>query len=340
MSAQRSRRISMGGTQRRERSLPDGSQIPERTLCLVLDLKRPGNHRRVSTSQVEVDADRDVVRVSKQLLSAPELLAIEHFDAKIRRYVNSFCLPSLLRGGVFLLPLGLVERVDLRLEELHTERSALVETFLATYPDLVTAARAQLRGLFNPDDYPEVSSMGAAFSFSWRYVSFRVPETLAAIDRSIFAREREKASRQWSEAAGIIQNLLRANMAELVSHMTDRLTPASDGKPKVFRNTAVSNLTEFLKTFEARNVTDDRELTAIVDRARQLLDGVEPENLRRSDDIRETVRSGFAEINRSLDSMITNRPARRIVLAAPIAQAKEAEGNQIQPASAFVAVTH
>jgi len=286
----------------------------------VVDLKRPGNSRRISTSQIEVDADREVIRVSKQLLDAPQLIAIENFDNRMRRLLNSRCLPSLLRGGVFLLPLASVEEVDARLQQLQTERQALVETFLLEYPDLVIAAQGRLRGLFNSADYPAPEVVRTGFSFEWRYITFRVPDTLAAIDRTIFAREREKAAAQWNEAARSIQNLLRANMAELVSHMADRLTPDAGGKPKVFRNTAVSNLSEFLRHFDARNVIDDQELTAVVEQARRLLEGVSPDTLRSSQDIRETVRAGFSGLQRNLDAMISDRPARRIVLDRTVQQ--------------------
>lgn len=315
LSTQTARRITMPHPV--TPSGPDGSQIPERTICLVLDIKLPGNSRRVSGAQVQFDADRDSVTVSKRLITAHSFRAVAYFDARLRRWLNAHCLPSLFRGGVFLLPLALVEEVDARLQEFERERQQLVETFLSEYPQLVEEAQRRLRSLFRAEDYPPLESLRGAFALGWRYVALRVPETLAVVDRGIFAREREKAARQWDEAAQTIQALLRANMAQLVQHMTQRLSPDADGTPRIFRDSMVGNMSEFLRNFSARDVTDDVELAALVERARALLDGVDPATLRQSDDLRATVCEGFGEIQRNLDRMITNRPARRIVVNRP-----------------------
>lgn len=317
MSVRTATRGASRRTTRNQTSTPDGSQIPERTICLVADIKRVGNRRKVSSAQVEVDADKEAISVSKTLLDAPQLLAIINLDTTIRRYVNTYCLPSLFRGGVFLLPLVSVEAVDARLQEFQSERAHLVDVFMEDYPSLVRNAQARLRGLFDPRDYPGADLVRHEFGFTWRYVTFSVPSTLAVIDRHLFERERENAAQQWDEAAAAIQSLLRANMLQLVHHMNERLTPDADGKAKFFKNSLVSNLSEFLKNFDARNVTDDNELAAVVARARQLLDGVDPQVLRDSQDIREGVRDGFVQVQRQLNTMIVNRPVRRIVVDRP-----------------------
>lgn len=118
-------------------ALPDGSQIPQRTVCLVTELKCCGNRKKVSSAAIEVDADRESISVSKALLNAPQLQDIVNFDTGIRRMVNASCLPSFFRAGVFLCPLVSVERVEARLQELQSEREELVEIFLNEYPRLV-----------------------------------------------------------------------------------------------------------------------------------------------------------------------------------------------------------
>lgn len=294
---------------------PDGSRIPERTVCLVAELRRVGNRKKVSSAQVEVDADRDAISVSKTLLDAPQLLAIVNFDTTIRRFITAHCLPSFFRGGVFLLPLVSLENVEAKLRDLQRERERLVEEFLADYPALVEQARARLRGLFESSDYPPVESVRQEFAFVWSYMAFEVPATLEAIDREIFNREREKAALHWDEAAANIQTLLRANMLELVNNMTERLAPTGDGQRKIFKNSLVSNLTEFLRNFDARNIADDTELARVVAQARELLSGVDPQLLRDSDNVRANVQNGFAQVRQELGSMLANRPVRRIVMA-------------------------
>ena len=86
-----------------------------------------------------------------------------------------------------------------------------------------------------------------------------------------------------------------------VQHMADRLKEGPDGKPLRFKETTVSNLVEFLANFEFRNVTDDSELQALVAKARELLHGVNADDLRTTGDLRTKVQQGMAEIAAQLD---------------------------------------
>ena len=60
-------------------------------------------------------------------------------------------------------------------------------------------------------------------------------------------------------------------MAELVQHLVERLQPGADGKPKVFRDSLVRGMEEWLSDFSARNLAQDGELSSLVERARELL---------------------------------------------------------------------
>lgn len=68
----------------------------------------------------------------------------------------------------------------------------------------------------------------------------------------------------------------------LVSHLCERLAGSDDGLPKVFRDSVVSNLTEFFERFRHLNVSSSQELDQLVERARQVVRGVEPKHLRDS----------------------------------------------------------
>jgi hypothetical protein len=101
-----------------------------------------------------VDADKALIRVSKTLLDSPELQAIRTLDGDIRHFLYDMCLP--FEVGIHLLPLGLVETVDERLQEFKDKRGELVETFLSAYPRLCQEAAGRLRTLYNPADYPPI----------------------------------------------------------------------------------------------------------------------------------------------------------------------------------------
>ena len=141
-----------------------GEDLARKTVFIKLHLGLLGNSRKVSSSQVEVDADKALIRVSKTLLDSPELQAIRTLDGDIRRYLYDTCLP--FEVGIHLLPLGLLETVDEKLGEFNDKRRVLVEVFLAAYPRLCQEAAGRLRTLHNPADYPPVEEVRSRFTFS------------------------------------------------------------------------------------------------------------------------------------------------------------------------------
>src|SRR5713226_3037425 len=235
-----------------------GQDLAQKTVCLKVHLGLIGNSRKVSNSQVEVDADKQLIRVSKTLLDSVELQVIKTLDGEVRRYLYDTCLP--FESGIQLVPLPQIETVDKKLREYAQKRLELVDAFAGAYPRLCEQAAARLRTLYNPNDYPPVDIVRSHFAFTWRYLSFGVPGQLKEISARIFEDEREKAGRMMAEASSEIQQVLRAALAEMVAHLRDRLADQADGKPQRIRESTVQKLRNFLDTFDFRNVTDDEEL--------------------------------------------------------------------------------
>jgi len=286
-----------------------GVDLAKKTVCIKVRLSTMGNTRKVSTAQIEADADKDLLRVSKQLVDSAELKAITRFDGEIRQFLYNICLPFEI--GIHLLPIAALQAVEQRLRQFAEDRRQLVNAFLSAYPSLCQQAAKRLRGLYNPADYPPVEDAGREFGFSWQYVSFGVPDQLKSISQEVWEQEREKAAQRMAEASTEIQTVLRDSMAKLVQHMADRLKEGPDGKPLRFKETTVSNLVGFLANFEFRNVTDDGELQALVAQARELLEGVNADDLRTTGDLREKVQRGMADIAAQLDTMLTRTGGRK-----------------------------
>jgi Protein of unknown function (DUF3150) len=286
-----------------------GIDLAKKTVCIKVRLSTMGNTRKVSTAQIEADADKDLLRVSKQLVDSAELKAIGRFDGEIRRFLYNICLPFEI--GIHLLPIAALQTVEQRLREFAEDRRQLVDAFLAAYPSLCQEAAKRLRGLYNHADYPPVEDVAREFGFSWQYVSFGVPDQLKAISQEVWEQERDKAAERMAEASTEIKTVLRESMAKLVQHMAGRLKEGPDGKPLRFKETTVSNLVEFLANFEFRNVTDDSELQALVAQGRELLQGVNADDLRTTGDLRTRVQQGMADIATQLDTMLTRTGGRK-----------------------------
>ncbi len=286
-----------------------GLDVAKKTVCIKVRVSTMGNTRKVSTTQIEADADKDLLRVSKRLVDSAELKAITRFDGEIRRFLYNICLPFEI--GIHLLPITALETVEHRLRQFAEDRRQLVHAFLSAYPGLCQDAGRRLRGLYNPTDYPPLDEVAREFGFSWQYVSFGVPEQLKGISREVWEQEREKAALRMAEASAEIQVVLRESMAKLVQHMADRLKEGPDGKPLRFKETTVSNLVEFLTNFEFRNVTDDNELQSLVAQARELIQGVNAGDLRTTGDMRTKVQQGMTELAGQLDTLLMRTGGRK-----------------------------
>ena len=289
-----------------------GVDLAKKTVCIKMRLSTMGNTRKVSTSQIEADADKDLLRVSKHLLDSAELKAIGRFDGEIRRFLYNICLPFEI--GIHLLPIAALEIVEDRMRKFAEDRQVLVAAFLSVYPSLCQDAAKRLRGLYNPADYPPVEEVTREFGLSWQYVSFGVPDQLKGISQEVWEQERDKAAQRMAEASSEIQQVLRQSMADLVAHMAERLKDGADGKLLKFKQSTVSNLVEFLSNFSFRNVTDDRQLQELVGRARDLLQGVAADDLRTSGDMRARVRLGMTALASDLDGMLVKAGGRKMRL--------------------------
>lgn len=300
----------------------DLTSIIDKTVFLKCRFGCLGNSRKVSNSETlrpEVmtpqgdgemsTAPSDWLAVSKKLLASPELDAIKKADGKMRQWLYANCLPYDL--GVSLLPIGLVEMAESKLVEYKAERQELVETFITAYPALCASAAETLGSLYNPLEYPGVDVIRAKFVFDWQYISFSTPGTLKGISSDLFKKESEKAAKQMQAAAEEITLLMRQTLHEMVSHLAERLTPGDDGKAKKLHASAVTNLQEFLSTFDFRNITNDQELAAEVEKARALVNGISVEGLRKSDKWKESIASGMASISGTLSLMVEEQAGRK-----------------------------
>ena len=286
----------------------------DKAVCLTLTMGRFGNSRKAPLTNVAVQADKRRLRLSKQLLVSPELDKIESYDNALRTWVQSRCLPMpAVFKGSYVLPLGAIEEVNARLEQAEKEeRPALIEEFARGYGAEVIQAQADLGDLFDPTNYPGLARVRSMFYLDYRYFNLSTPSKLRDFSLTLFREEREKAARLWQEAMEDGRQYLRALLLELVKHARERLAPGPDGKPKVFRNSLVKNINEFLDTFQIRNIADDAELAGLVKQMRRLAAGVAPADLRSDDSLRAAWAGELTRIEGSLASMVIERPTRRI----------------------------
>jgi hypothetical protein len=86
-----------------------------------------------------------------------------------------------------------------------------------------------------------------------------------------------------------------------------------DGQPKVFRDSAVEKLREFLERFRRLNIRNSPELDVLAQQAQQTINGIESQTLRDSNRLQQMVARDFEQIQASVGELLVDRPRRNIL---------------------------
>ncbi len=269
--------------------------------------------KKLPQAAVRTDTpDADRVKASKKLWDCEEAEEIRKEIGRAGQFVRERTLPSPFGKGIYFVPNTLMEEIDAELSMVESVNiPRLAEALIAVYDRVMQDEQTALGPNFNPLDYDTPGEIRARLRMDYAYLTFGIPENLP---NAMYKREQEKAQSRLSEAVDTMQDLLRSEFAKLVQHAAETLTGTNDkGKPKIFRDSLVGNIKDFLQLFRDRNITSDTELEALCDRAKSLLDGVDPADLRKHEPLRTTLANGFAEIRATLDTMLVPRASRTIL---------------------------
>ena len=179
------------------------------------------------------------------------------------------------------------------------------------YDELRTAARDRLGDLFDPSDYPP--SLIGMFAIEHDYPSVEPPAYLQQLSPELYQNECQRVRTRFDEAVQIAEQAFLDELSKLVEHLTERLSGQADGKPKVFRDSAVTNLDEFFERFRQLNIRSNEQLDDLVVDAQQIVRGVEPQQLRDNGTLRQQIASQLSGVQSVLDGLLVDRPRRNIL---------------------------
>ena len=138
-------------------------------------------------------------------------------------------------------------------------------------------------------------------------------ENSGQLSPELFRQEQQRVAARFDEAVRLAEEAFTAELSGLVGHLQERLSGQVDGKPKVFRDSAVSNLREFFERFRTLNVRSSDELDHLVEQAQQIVQGVDPQALRERRPLREQLAGQLAIVQTSLDALLIDRPRRNLL---------------------------
>ena len=229
---------------------------------------------------------------------------------RTRAYWTSLSLPY-PEPGIRLVRQDTLETFQAQMRVFKDELDEAVAGLDERYAALKAAAQDRLGSLYNEADYP--ASLSGMFDISWDFPSVEPPPYLQQLNPDLYEQECLRVQARFDEAVQMAEQAFVEELAQLVSHLTERLGGHEDGKPKIFRDTAVGNLREFFDRFRALNVRSCDQLDSLVSQCRQIVGGVQPQELRDNGGLRQQVATQLSSVQSVLDGLLVDRPRRRII---------------------------
>ena len=275
-----------------------------------------GVRKSLSSSQKDQAADSfgaegKFLSAGKKLLdtSHPAFKAVTAVRSQAVSYWKGISLPF-PEPGIRLIPQGSIDEFNERMSCFRDELDEAVLQLNEHYDELRHAARERLGDLFDLSDYP--TTLVGMFAIEHDFPSVEPPPYLRQLSPELYQQECQRVQSRFDEAVQLAEQAFIEELARLVDHLSERLSGSADGKPKVFRDSAVTNMAEFFERFRGLNVRSNEQLDELVGNAQRVVRGVEPQQLRDSQTLRQTISSQMAAVQAGLDQLLVDRPRRNI----------------------------
>lgn len=261
--------------------------------------------QRKQAAQV-FSADADSFSGSKRLLNT-------HHDAykkvvSVRRAATDYWkvqTVSYPEPGIRLIRKEKIEAFNAKMIGFEQELRQHVTALELVYFDLREAARTNLGDLYNPQDYP--STLAGEFDLAWEYPAIEPPAYLKELNPALYEQEQQRIAARFEEAVRLTEQALATELSELVGHLCDRLTGQDDGKPKSVRQSAITNIKDFFARFSEMGIRSNEQLETLAKQANELVNGVEPAELKKNASMRDNLAAKMAEVRAAVDSMVVVR---------------------------------
>jgi len=214
-------------------------------------------------------------------------------------------------SGIRLIRQQDIASFDVQVTSLRIELEEAVTRLDEHFGDLKRTACDRLGQLYDASDYP--TSLRGLFKLEHDFPSIDPPDYLRQLSPALYEQEKARVAARFDEAVRLAEEAFVGELAKLVSHLTERIAGHEDGKPKVFRDSAVTNLAEFFGRFRQLNVCSNQQLDDLVAQAQRVVRGIEPQTLRDSAALRQHVATELAGVQSVLDGLLVDRPRRKIL---------------------------
>ena len=258
------------------------------------------------------DADGESISAGKKLINTKHdtWKALTSIRSQATKFWKENSLPY-PESGIRLIKQDRIEQFDSTFADFREQLEAGVRMFDEQFAEIKESARIRLGSLFDASDYP--SSLEDEFQIQWDFPSVDPPDYLRRLSPEVYEEQARRVSQRFDEAVDLAESAFVEELDKLVNHLASRLAGDEDGKPKIFRDSAVTNMSEFFTRFRELNIRSNDQLDDLVQRCEALMQGVQPQSLRDDDSMRRNLSTSLSAVQSSLDQLIVDRPRRRIL---------------------------
>ena len=304
--------LNVGG-----RSQTASARLRENFSACRLKFKWLGTSKSLSADQKSqaaeaFDADSASISAGKRLIDVKHdaWKALTSIKSQATKYWKDNSLPY-PETGLRLIRQNRIEDFNSTFEHFREQLEAGVRMFDEQFAEIKEAARVRLGSLFDASDYP--SSIEDEFQIQWDFPSVDPPDYLRRLNPEVYAEQSRRVSQRFDEAVELAESAFVEELDRLVNHLASRLAGDDDGKPKIFRDSAVTNMSEFFARFRELNIRSNDQLDGLVQRCESLMQGVQPQSLRDNDTLRRSLSTNLSAVQSSLDQLVVDRPRRNII---------------------------
>lgn len=242
-------------------------------------------------------------RYNKRLFAGNPVLS--NTNEKFRTLYNAYLKRTVpwLDDGVRMTPNALYFEFAKDMRGLIREAKLAADQLEQSWDVMVAADMMRLGPLANAADYPSKNEIRAKFDATINF--FPVPTTH---DFRIEVSDEDKAEMEQAikDAEANVSKYLMKEMLAPIAYFVDKLAVPIGEKGSVFRDTLVGNLVELIDRLPRLNISNDPELTKVIQDVKAVVDTYNMDSLRDSPIIRQTARDKMAEIQSQMAAFMGN----------------------------------
>lgn len=271
-------------------------------MLLDLNISTYTGRKQDKATAAEVNAAKNTksktaASVYKSLFTEDaDLEAITSYASKVRAWLYSVTLPW-SDSGTRLVPTKAFFSVSHELTEHNNEFNRLVAIFINNYSVKISAQAFKLGALFDPLEYPSADDVVRKFAFRYNFSpvpevgDFRVDIPAEAVVQ--LKQDFEMATKMRLQEA---MNTPWERLYEEVTHIKNKMTDKSDGKPNKLYESMLENALSLCNTLESLNILGDPDLEAARRELELSLTSVDIKTLRSSPEVRASIKTKMEEL--------------------------------------------